>query len=466
MKWFVCLTFFLLIFTALPVHAYLDIDINASSGDSGFGIACSNLTGTMYCYGLYQGGDGADIARWNETLGDRKYCDTGCVGACAWTYTRGIDIVNSTHIRIQRSTGNYLVDVSNMTASTECTSSSQLGNHLNDTGSPDLVECGYTDGFIMCGLNNGVRNATTNAWIHAGYWDTSTILAMSIPNASDNTTTYGLRTDGVIVKYVGEAVSSIFGDINNTWGIEPMVTPVHQYNWDTFDDGNTTWAYIRGKNDRIYRVNLTEADVLGQAYIVAIHPTANETVGDTTPELHARVYNNNTGTIGWFVDGVYQANVTFTASGDNTTEVYYTTDELTPNAVHNWTAVFYPTGGSLFSTATESFVTGFVSIAENPIQGTAGYFGSLFGVTEQDDANNIFALLCCLIGSVGITIGISNVARGGMAGNSLVIMFMGSFMALMLMFTIAGMLNAFYTTILIVISALGLWSLLGRGIGG
>ena len=78
---------------AVPTYAYEDIDINITTTPFTpfvYGIDCTNITGTIYCYMATQSSGHYYIERFNETLQDRKYCEWNSIGLTP----QGLFIVN------------------------------------------------------------------------------------------------------------------------------------------------------------------------------------------------------------------------------------------------------------------------------------------------------------------------------------------------------------------------------------
>lgn len=365
--------FFFFIVLTVPAFAYIPSEINITDPSTLYNkynmVACSNSSGTFYCYraGTPSGSyPHTYLERYNATWGDRQYCDTGI--AYGNTYT-GMALANSTHL-IFTSTLPEGARIFNITdeAFTDNDCSGSVVTALNDTFRPGITTGGGYDaeaGVIYWAFGNGIRNATNNNYLSAGF-ASSIMENLKLPNQSDSSIVWGMYSD-LFFKYVSAAFDSSPFQASVTFGYAPTGA-----GWDLFkENASTTWLYaIVGS--RVYKTNFSAAEQIGENYIVAVSPAGNMTISDTTPELHAIVYSAGNGTVAWYVDGNFKANNTVTTDGVSA-DVYFTTATLgTGN--HYWQAYFYPTGGFSFDTGRQYFIV------------NTAYEGSDYTGADQIDA--------------------------------------------------------------------------------
>lgn len=472
------LTLFLFLFLfsaamASQAFAYVPTEINASYATTDLnlrGLACTNNTGTFYCYTMQFNSANHHLIlyRYNSTWGDKTTCDTGCVGSCAETYWKGISVLNTTHLiaaQCSNPSSSYLCEYRLIPVNmTSCAQTGSLTPKFNATlNIPASLWNGgyYTGGYIYWGAGNGVRD-TDNNFTELAYWS-DTVTSVRLPNQADNSTLFGYYDD-VFFKYSGGAFDSYLYNPSTVWGFDIYTTL-----WDMWTETpSTTWLYVLDSTapgvGRLYKANFSVFEEIGDNYITAVSPIGNVTTSDTTPTMHAIVYSAYNGTVGWTVDGSFKSNQTLITDGVSA-DAYYTASTLSPGA-HTWSATFYPSAGYSFSTGTQSFNVGLATFIENPAFATAGIVGAWFGIDDQDTANNMFSIIAALVVSVVIMILV--VMYSGKAqpsGNSLILVFVVAFMAVLIAFTIAGMLNPFYTVVFVVVSALGMWAIFGK-LGG
>lgn len=357
MKKYLILPFFLFFLVlTVPSFAYYPLEINATYSGGLFNnnwLACSNVSGTFYCYktGTPSGSyPHIYIERYNATWDNREYCDSGLSGS---TYITGLFIANSTHIGWTQTDGTVRLLNATDEAFTDnvCTPSAQLSANLN-TSYP--LGCGYfdTDKTLYCGKNNGIRNSTTGAYLSDGFWSAS-VENLKLPNQTNDSTIYGTY-ENLFFKFIDGSFVSNPIQIDVGWGIPESNSIWHTYYWDLFKEGSTTWLYVYSQG-RLYKANFTIAETLGESYIVAVSPIGNQTIADTTPELHVIVYSAYNGTVGWYMDGNFKANNTVTTDGVSV-DAYYTTDTLTEGQ-HYWNAYYYPNEvGYNWTTGTQYFI--------------------------------------------------------------------------------------------------------------
>ena len=349
--------FLFLITFSMPALAYLPVDLNVTLGSSpiagnNYWLACSNITGTFYCYstgtptGSYPH---IYIDRTNETWGDRSYCDSGLSGS---TYLAGLFIANSTHIGwIQTGESMRLINIATANwTSHSCPASAQISG-FNNTNQE--AQAGYVNGLIYVPGTNGIRSSTNNTWYSDSFWDTAYIDTLRFPDQTNDTYLYGTYEE-LFFEYVNGVFTSNPFQIDTTWDIT-KAGGMNIYLWDLWKiSDSTTWIYF--KNGGMgYRANFTQALIYGDTYIVAVNPTGNETLTDSTPDLHAIVYSSYNGTVGWFVDGIFKSNQTITTDGISA-NAFYTVPAALTEGNHYWKAYWYPSTGYSWDTGTQYFI--------------------------------------------------------------------------------------------------------------
>lgn len=467
-------TFFFLFIFLTPAFAYLDTDIDvawySSYGYNG-GLSCSNLTGTLYCYTMTRdASNNLYVERYNSTWQDRQYCDTG-LSSSDTPCVSGMAITNSTHIIFFGYTGElWLAPVDNIAGSGTCSAVHPSGTEgsISIGTSFNIGKGGYygnsVSGWNYWGGTGGILNSTyitdTGASV---FWDTNNVNALSVPNASDNSTVYGMY-DGLFFEYVNGAFTRNINELSETYG---TANSYYGTNWDTIAvSADTTYIFWYSSAGVLYRANFTESlEIGGGSSVTAVSPISNETALSNPAKLHAIVYSVLNGSVSWYIDGVLKANSTF-ITDVSSNDAYYTTPALTTGH-HTWEAVFYDSNGDAWTSGEQEFNIGLSNIAIEPVKGTAGLLAGLFSVNDQETANNMFAILVSLcVPIVIILVIVIYSGKSQPTGNTLVLLYIVGFMGMIVFFTIADFLNPFYTVLFIVTSALGLWAIFGGKIGG
>lgn len=409
--------FLFLITFSVPAFAQLSVDLNVTYPSplgnditDLDGLACTNATGTFYCYVLTDDdSNNIIIDRFDENWENKATCDTGQLGI-NWN-SAGFGVLNESFVISREraygsSTQQYAVI--NITDMGSCTWDSYYynGTSAGVTTYPQR-HCGYYDvngdgssGWLYCGMSDGIRNGTDyNDTIGVPFWDTGSIWKLALPDQTDNLTIYGTYEDLVYYYYNG-SYNTTMEELSVAYGIDLDVLL-----WDLWKiDDATTYIYFgyfpTGGTHRLYRGNFSEFVALsGGSSLIPVYPIGNETISDQTPEFHAIAYTALNGTVMWYVDGLFNANTTITTDGTSV-DAYYTYPETMSLGSHNWSATFFDdlgynwtTGPQYFIVSGSSFYTG-----EEGIDATKQWLnegmGSSFGA---DIISLIVAGVCAIL---------------------------------------------------------------------
>lgn len=436
---------FLFVFT-IPAYAYFPIDLNVTYPGAYFPtyIACTNNTGTFYCYILSSGGGNpVYIERFNATWGDRKTCSVGTVGASAFAYWKGLAIANTTHLIAPQSSvaGGYrLIPIWNMTNSTVCTSTDTLTDNLfNSTTTPFSGGLDNSTGKIYWGLNNGIRNYYNNSFVGNGFWDTSSILILRFSNQSDNNTLYGATNANAFGRYVGGAYDGYVGSIPNSFG-----TAISYNAWDLYkENAGTTWLYSFAGSYQLLKMNfsLMESSSASGTTIEAISPINNASASTNPPVYHIQLTSNLNGTITWYLNGVSKGTTAYLTDG-TTQDIYFTNPaSLATECGYTWYANFTDTLNYSWYFTPENFCIGIANVFIDPLEALSQIIGSFFSIGDLNASKDVFALLASLLIATIITVLFAmNIRQTD--GKSNLTIFFGVFIVMAIVFYTAGFMSA------------------------
>lgn len=445
------LFFFLFIFLT-PAFATYSIETNVtySGGYIPKAIACTNNTGTQYCYILSCNGNDPMIERYNATWGDRKYCNAGGVGAYSCSYWYGVAVANTTHLITVKNAGaggpnNFrLVPIWNMTVSTTCTATDDKGPAFNTTGTSSIWSGGYynidnnnASSTIYWGLENGIRNGTTNFWLGNNFWDTD-VENLRLPDQNDNTTIYGIDGNDIYT-YVGGGYLEQLGNTLADFGV--AVTNGAFDVWKIND--STTWLYAYDSTN-LYRMNLTPAIEYTSTTITAIKPINNASVSNT-PTLNCLLNPNTNGTLLFYYReggaGSFTLISNQSITNTNSSNYYATPPIELGRGWYTWYCQYNDIYSYVWGTNDQYFQVETVLFWENPVGWAATIVGGFFDIQDYAVAKDIFSLFASIIIATISTVVISREASKKIHGNALLGIFFAVFVVALLIFAIAGFLN-------------------------
>lgn len=466
--------FFFLVLT-MPAMAYLPVEINETTGTpyvySTRGLACTNSSGTFYCYVLAcDNSNYIRVFRYDDNLTNVEKCYIGLTSASGCGSITGFGIANSTHSLIKFTTGKFrLVPLNNFTGEI-CTAGAELGS---TTSANMLTSGGYysgNDNVVYWGGIDDAKFSDNSTTAVAKFWadyyvnlrldnqsDNSTIYAMT--NATQNYT-FGLYTDG--------ALTNSYSSISELYGTSATYT-----NWDLYKlDADTTYLYFAyGTYPNIYlvRANFSEALLYESGTeFIATSPEDNAIVY-TIPDLSVRLTTDVNGTIFWYLDGSLLGSVIITTNGTMTTQPFSANSGTLSTGSHTWYARFVDQFSNTWTTETLAFTytldSSLYTLMTNPADGLALLIGGLFNVETLEGARLVAGTLLSFIGAIGSVILISILAKGKLHASELSMMFGLSIIVFIVMFTFAGWLPYWLTALLVVIGGFAFAKMSGLGGG-
>lgn len=453
--------FFFLSLVSSQAFAYLPVE--SSPGLSGStitnirGWACTNTTGTFYCY-LF-GGTGSDdliVERYNATFQDRKWCDSGLSGA---SFMSGFGIANDTHVFWrQTDKGIRLVPIFNISSSTSCSASGGIGSGVGSNGFT-WASAGYYDigsdasAWDYFGSDGGVRYSSDMTLIASPFWDSS-LSIIRFPNQTDNSTFYGVNytfgDDGFYFwRYTNGAFDGFLANyedaynISYTGGVPPF--------FDLYKVNNsTTWLYLPG-----ILANFSLLETIGQGTsIVAIDPIDNNSIVTNPPRLHIQISSANNGTLNWYIDGTLYGSQSFVAN-NTTSDIYFTPPVSITADYHTWYANFTDNFSVTWSTGTQWFKEGSANFFTDPGLWVAQSIGGLFSVRDLETSKNISSILFSFLIAAIVPIYLSSRTEIKIEPNNLISAYLFMFLALLCGFTFAGWFPVVFFAALLILAAAG-----------
>lgn len=461
---------FLFIFLcSSPVSAYLAVDMNVSySGTitNSRGFACTNITGTFYCYML--GTTAASdiiVERYNATFGDRYYCDTGFNSAAGLV---GFGIFNTTHV-VWRQTDKTLrvVPIDNIAASTTCTGSGSFGS-VGSSGS-DWQSAGLYNATGLYFGSDGGFISSAGSLLFSSWWNTSDNI-LRLPNQTDNTTIIGADYNGnnnwLFSKYTSGVFDGYLANFETAYGIyyytgQPPFFDVYNVS------AATTWLYTwvgAYPSKRLYRANFTLLAAIGQGTtIMAIAPINNNSITANPPTLNISLSTANNGTITWYLDG---ANIGTTSITNNTStqQKFFAPPSSISSGYHYWEANFTDIYSFTWSTGKQEFIEGRATIYNDGAEGVAQIVGDWFGIDDLGLSKQLTAIFLSLIMGMALPIILIVYSRKGLDPNNLLFIFIMVFYVSLVGFTLIGWFNIFIMIVLVVVGGLAFVKI--GGIGG
>lgn len=468
---------FILIFFLLfcsNVNAYFPVDINiAYSGTiySFRGLACTNLTGTFYCYlmGGVTGTNHIIIERYNATWQDRKWCDSGLSGSSAMA---GFGIANSTHVVWQQTDDTArIVPINNIESSTSCSASAPFGSlgadfYIANAGYYDVKENGIS-GWNYWGIDGDIRNSTSQTLIASGWWDLS-IHTLRLPNQSVNTTIYGMGqysnsnhiTDTSIKKYTNGVLVGSLSSLHEFYGSGNCTICW----WDIFkQSSSTTWIYQY--NGRLYRMNFTNADLIGSATTIEIiSPIDNTSMMQNPPNLHIQINTQLNGSLAWYLDGS-SVGTTNIISNSSTQDIYFSNPNVLSTGYHYWQVKYTDNYSYIWESEIEEFIEGKADFFTDPMENLAQTIGGFFSVDDLETSKTISSIIFAFLIALFFPFIIIIKSKQHLDGNVVLYAYIIIFFTILVMFSLINWFPSWLMILLIVIGAFGFVSIgkLSRG---
>ena len=266
------------------------------------------------------------------------------------------------------------------------------------------------------------------------------------PNQTNNETLYSVvEVSGTILKFVNGSYIQQYPPLIDVFGngFAPDLYKI---------DSATTWAYWSSGN-YVYRGNFSKLLELGGSdfSFYGTYPIGNASITSTSPTLTVALNTSNNGTLSFYVDGVLSGSYVVNSSSTIQT-LYFTPPTALSIEYHYWYANYTLDLGYSWQTPNYEFIIEYIpNIFDNPGDAIALVIGGMFNLqNDLGSSQNISAILFSLIGSTGLVVLILSKAKHT---KDIVNLWIVSFMALLLFFTIAGWFNPFLYVLILIIDA-------------
>lgn len=469
---------FLFIIISSPTLAYYPIDImeNVTLPDMNYrAFRCLNQTdNAVYCYAMSDG----YITRYNATLQDPHSCTiTGNL--------YGGFIVNETMACGVAGVYTDCFNITGIVSGGACPQLNRMGNIKSTDVNNGLVTAittynnnwtYYTKPFgIFENVNETLVSSSfiPNTYCYPYYYSGF----ISAPTRTTNSTFYftyqgcagvnesmNWRTD----LYTNGVYVSTTDDFESLYGIDDAqsvcFTPF--YLVDIIEVNGTEYMYILDENvpscgpasDILYRVNFEYALNFSAVEFYPISPLTDDVinVGYDSTTLYFTLYLNssNSGTIYYYYDGEYLSETPVNSTNiDN--QMFVSSVYETASGSHNWTAYFVDNTSTQWNfDETQTFTLNLETAEivddffDDPFGSIAQTIGSMFGVTNESDAENISGIALSFIFSIMTTI---FMVRLKVSGSVLGLTFLGGLIFWIIFFTALGWVSPLFLIIIIIV---------------
>lgn len=436
-SFYLIVPFFLFLILTIPTLAYAPVNINKTSAGyidgwrSGF--ACTNITGTFYCYLV--GNDGAPnynilVEQYNATLDIVTYCDTGLTDYGGAGVVNGLAVANSTHLVWTQVDGTFRVVSTNMSY---C-GTNQFGSHSAGAGS--LLKGAYYNGLNYWGDPiRSISNSSTQTVLAPGFWSIHDV-ALAFPNQADNVTLWSVvENSNIFLKWVNGVYTSSKLSLQNYYGAGMYYSSTYPYCFDLFNE----WIYWVGGDGRLYRANFTDIPGSTSLDFYAIQPINNDTTSDN-PILEIYINSSINGTLNWYLDGVLVNTEDFTGT-NSSQNIFFTPASSLAIGQHNWSSIYNITPSASWNTGTQYFYVGSVTFWSNPALATSLALAGLFGENDPTAAKDLFSLILSLVVAVIVTVLTTSKIKKADGITNLAVFF-GTFIVMTIIFYTVGFMSA------------------------
>lgn len=457
--------FLFLLFLNIPAFASAPVEINLTYNKAVYtptAIMVSNLTGTTYVYLLgFTQASAARLERYDANWANMVYCTFA--GTANY---EAAGLANSTHLLLKMADNNYrLVSIANMATNTTCQASDAFGSNSGyqpaGMGYYGTAAAGYS--YVPTG-EYGIINSTTADNFIPAFWNSS-VRAIKNSNVSQNTTVYGMLSNGKLTRYDNSVDVGGMSTFLETFGIDTFNGVA---NWDILKyNASTTEAwFIDGTGlgtMYLVRANFSKLESLGSygvwfGKLVGGGSIENQTTSSSPVNLGVFLETSCNGTIYWYLDGSNIGNTTINTAPFAVQFFYFSSGTLTEGGHSNY-AVFNDSCVGANWTAQTNWFTyetpqgSYDYLLKNPANGLALLIGGVFSTANLATSQQISSIIFSVLIAIAIVLGIGMVGKGKMATDSLMSMFGITIMSLLVMFTLIGWFPAWLLILMLVISA-------------
>jgi len=475
-----CLTFVLFFFLLLisPAYAYLDVELNTTTlafnqYTNVYGLDCVNNTANeVFCYVLTTDNNAGQsaIRRYNSTWGN---VSAPCV--ISDDNNNGITVLNETFAVLPMYNGSsycQMYDIKDIANGNCILNLTVAGSCGTGAGQYNKQNGAYNGSALFLPIATDYINLTLDN-IGSNYWYDGSINQLSMPDKTDDSVIWTSESWGSgkslhtgFTKWVSGSATNTTDTPKNIWDIGfsgGCGIDVLQFDIITVDgvlrgyalDINTV-PCNSFETDFAYIVNMTDFDTgYDSSVITAISPINNASALANPPQLYITLLPATNGTVTWYVDGVSVGTSTVPANA-TVQNLYFTPLSALTTEGHQWEANFTDSLSNVWPTGTQNFLVGIADFFTDPLEATAQIVGWFFSMEDLDVSKNIFALLSCVMVAIGSSVAVSMFLKK-MDGKSMMSVFFGTFLIMLLVFWNAGFLADWYILAIFGIFFLVIW---------